>query len=395
MPECPPPEPTRELPEDQQVSQRDVLEMQAQDLFANLDSERFEVPKYPLRIPDEQTELMVKADYRVLCELLAPRVDSWQGIRAQPDYRWEADEVGRARLRQQIRQLLIEPGDYLLEELEDWTLTQIVPILIPARKRADEALRAEQKAQLQEPWELGLRCAGRWQQYVRQAVAIVRQYHERHLRGHTGLRAPFPEMIDATLAGFRHRDMGDIPWMFFVLGEKLETVFNTKGIFIPGDLYDEIRHFWLYFYPNVHHYAHGRMSADELSDLWVIIRPVLLAEEAEPAEVTSNAGEASESRNAPPGSQSEEILHSDDFRRVKYHGYDFTFTDYQAAAVKLLWEQESGELGQAYILEKIDSATDRLRNVFKRKGAMHPAWGTMIIRGQTKGTYRLAPRKKP
>jgi hypothetical protein len=339
-------------------------------------------------------EVLKKADYALLCRVLAPRVDSRDGICGEYGYLWEPDKIGLARLRQQMRKLLIESGDFRTEDLEDWTLEEILPILSAARWQADGVLRAEQRAQLQEPFELGLRHAARWQQFVREAVAIIMQHHKDRLRGKKGLRAPLPGMVQQHLAGFRQRDMGDIPWMFFVLGAKLEGVFDAKGAFVPEDAYRDIRVLSDYIRPNVDYYVDGRMSAGELSDLWSIIRPMLLAEEEVPTEVSDNADEASESGNAPPKDEGEEVLHSNDYRWVKYNGHCFTFTDYQAAAVKLLWEQKGGELGQAYILEEIGSATNRFRNVFKKKGGMHPAWGTMIIRGQTKGTYCLAPRQK-
>lgn len=353
--------------------------------------ELIEVPKYPVRVHDRQTEVLEKADYAELCWLLAPRIDSRVGIRSEYGYRWDPDEIGRIHLRQQIRKLLIESGDFLAEELEDWTLTQILPALAVARERADEALRAKQKAQLQEPFELGLQYAARWQDYVREAVAIVMQYHARRRQGHKGLRAPFPDMVDSERAGSRQYDEGDIPWMFFVLGEKLEGVFDVKGTFVPADLREDIITLISYIHPNVDRYVDGKMSADQLNDLWVIIRPVLLGEEVKPVLASDHHRKAREGLIARPVHDGDEVSHSDDYRSVKYNGHDFAFTENQAAAVKLLWEQEGGELGQAYILEKIDSATDRLRNVFKRKGGMHPAWGTLILRGQTKGTFRLAP----
>jgi hypothetical protein len=82
--------------------------------------------------------------------------------------------------------------------------------------------------------------------------------------------------------------------------------------------------------------------------------------------------------------------HSLDFRSVRWHGKDYTFTPTQAAIVTELWaawEQGTPDIGDPTLLRKADCAGDRLRDVFKN----HPAWGTMIVEGQTKGTRRLRP----
>ena len=86
-----------------------------------------------------------------------------------------------------------------------------------------------------------------------------------------------------------------------------------------------------------------------------------------------------------------EVEHSTDFRSVWWCGQDYTFTPNQAACVKLLWENwERGtpDVGEQTILEFIDSNQDRLRDIFVK--GEHPAWGTMIKPGDTKGAFRLA-----
>jgi len=90
--------------------------------------------------------------------------------------------------------------------------------------------------------------------------------------------------------------------------------------------------------------------------------------------------------------------HSADFRSVTWFGEKYTFTANQAACIRLLWEaweNDTPELSGSVILETADIAQDRLSAVFRN----HPAWGTMIRPGQTKGSYRLSPpaahRKAP
>ncbi|MCK6465093.1 MAG: hypothetical protein L6Q93_09670, partial [Phycisphaerae bacterium] len=84
------------------------------------------------------------------------------------------------------------------------------------------------------------------------------------------------------------------------------------------------------------------------------------------------------------------LRHSSDFRSVQWHGVDYTFTATQAAIVKQLWEAyENGtpDVGGDTLLVNAESDTRRMADVFKK----HPAWGSMIVEGTTKGTYRLAP----
>lgn len=81
--------------------------------------------------------------------------------------------------------------------------------------------------------------------------------------------------------------------------------------------------------------------------------------------------------------------HSPDYRSVNWFGVPFTFSPTQAACVKVLWlawENKTPEVGDATILEEADSDAERLPLVFRD----HDAWGTMIVKGSTKGTHRLA-----
>jgi|GEM_PF-2934798 len=93
-----------------------------------------------------------------------------------------------------------------------------------------------------------------------------------------------------------------------------------------------------------------------------------------------------------------EARHSADFRSVVWFGQEYMFTANQAACIRLLWEAwENGtpEVSGAMILENAGIDQKRLSAVFRG----HPAWGTMIRPGQTKGSYRLSPpaahRKAP
>ena len=80
--------------------------------------------------------------------------------------------------------------------------------------------------------------------------------------------------------------------------------------------------------------------------------------------------------------------HSADFRSLAWNGWRFSFTTGQAACVEIMykaWEQGAPEMAQQRILGNAGLASERLVDVFRQ----HDAWGTMIVRGETKGAYRL------
>jgi hypothetical protein len=101
-----------------------------------------------------------------------------------------------------------------------------------------------------------------------------------------------------------------------------------------------------------------------------------------PSEPTSAAEQAS-------------ARHSADFRSVYWYGTQYEFTTSQAACVKILWEhweQRTPAIGEVTLLERAGLSGNRLRDVFEKGG--HPAWGTMIIPGDTKGSFQLSGQKK-
>ncbi|MDH5644188.1 MAG: 7-cyano-7-deazaguanine synthase, partial [Gemmatimonadota bacterium] len=81
--------------------------------------------------------------------------------------------------------------------------------------------------------------------------------------------------------------------------------------------------------------------------------------------------------------------HSPDYRKVSLKGNDYALTALQAQVIKILHEDcadSNYEMGQASLLEAIDSTSRRLRDLFKSsKGA----WGKLIVSGSKKGTVRL------
>jgi hypothetical protein len=80
--------------------------------------------------------------------------------------------------------------------------------------------------------------------------------------------------------------------------------------------------------------------------------------------------------------------HGPDFRSAHWFGEDFTFTPMQAACVAILWnawENGTPEVGNDTLMVQVGAETKRIDHLFRD----HPAWGTMIRPGSTKGATRL------
>jgi hypothetical protein len=93
-----------------------------------------------------------------------------------------------------------------------------------------------------------------------------------------------------------------------------------------------------------------------------------------------------------PAQPRADAFHSPDFRSVNWFGETHYFTPTQAAIVAILWGAWEGgapDVGQETLLRRASADTHRLRDVFKTARGVHPAWGTMIKPGATKGAYRL------
>ena len=82
--------------------------------------------------------------------------------------------------------------------------------------------------------------------------------------------------------------------------------------------------------------------------------------------------------------------HGPDFRWVLWNDEEYRFTPKQARVVELLWklaEEQIPEVSGAYILAELELNGARIDRIF----GGHPAWGTLIVQGGTRGTYRLNP----
>jgi hypothetical protein len=125
------------------------------------------------------------------------------------------------------------------------------------------------------------------------------------------------------------------------------------------------------------------------------VRRLELAQFLTLLEATKHSGAAegdAKTDQGGPANSEQQPAHSPDFRSVNWFGADYSFTPNQAAVVKVLWEcYQAGtpDVGDSCLLEAVESNSERLDLVFRG----HPAWGTMIVSGRTRGTRRLAESK--
>lgn len=92
-----------------------------------------------------------------------------------------------------------------------------------------------------------------------------------------------------------------------------------------------------------------------------------------------------------PAARTPDIAHSPDFRSVWWFGTEYAFTPQQSEIVKVLWEAHecrTPDVDAALLLSSdfTGSAAKHVRDIFRNS----IAWGTMIVPGGSRGTYRLA-----
>jgi len=102
----------------------------------------------------------------------------------------------------------------------------------------------------------------------------------------------------------------------------------------------------------------------------------------------SNAMEKPVDKGDESASAPRDFQHSDDYRSVVFKRERYTLTSNQAQVVEMLHNAFcSGipDLGKDHILEKLGTPASRLRDTFRNS----KLWGTLIVLGAKRGTYRL------
>ena len=91
---------------------------------------------------------------------------------------------------------------------------------------------------------------------------------------------------------------------------------------------------------------------------------------------------------ATDASPQSEIRFSPRYRSVYWRGQSYSFTKAQALAFGVLmrcWVDGVPDVAGDYLLNAIDSDATNLCDLFRK----HPAWNTVIVPGETRGTRRL------
>lgn len=111
-----------------------------------------------------------------------------------------------------------------------------------------------------------------------------------------------------------------------------------------------------------------------------------------------SAGQPAPAGRKPDWNSGSLPAHVQDFRAVYWPGLGtFGLSETQACVVELLWEawrEGVHEVPQDVLLRKVGSQSVRLCDVFKGPSGAK-AWGTLVVRGQVPGSYRLPPLCSP
>jgi hypothetical protein len=102
------------------------------------------------------------------------------------------------------------------------------------------------------------------------------------------------------------------------------------------------------------------------------------------AEATAETKAGTTNPAMPPGG----FEHSEDYTSVIIRGEPFTLTSRQAQVIEILHEEYTRgtpDVGTAFILEKINCKTSRLRDIFRSRPAARKA----LVKSFSKGTVRL------
>lgn len=116
--------------------------------------------------------------------------------------------------------------------------------------------------------------------------------------------------------------------------------------------------------------------------------PLFLFQEERGKSEKDEGGPEPKPANAPP-EKDPPFKHSDDYRSIALNGENFTLTPQQARVIEILHrahERGTPEIGKDFILEEIESTSNRLRDIFR---SSPEAWKTLIAKGGKQGTYRL------
>lgn len=110
------------------------------------------------------------------------------------------------------------------------------------------------------------------------------------------------------------------------------------------------------------------------------------------SEAEAFEGKPRESTNTPTAGEDELVISDVSYRTARWKGQIFKFTLKQAMVVKRLAEARTA-LPNRELLASAESEGKDLRDIFKGKAGMHPAWGSLIVPDESKGWRKLSTQK--
>lgn len=186
---------------------------------------------------------------------------------------WRADAHGRARFARVVRELLVKPGHYSFEELRPWTFAQLWIEMTAEIERRDRAGRE----QLRPIYKQARRYADRWRREARRATDSFTAWLKGFDSGADLQRSPFPCLQQPEF----HRAVtaDDLPWMYLVVGLRLDRDFGPAHTFIPEDVELELKGAWQWTEKSIYAMACYVAPLSDLEDWWHSVKEDILKRE--------------------------------------------------------------------------------------------------------------------
>ncbi|HUV66584.1 MAG TPA: hypothetical protein VMW24_22035, partial [Sedimentisphaerales bacterium] len=151
-------------------------------------------------------------------------------------FRDNDSDINMNRFKQLVRRFLIDTRILTQEEAVRTTFFELAEMLM--REIDHEAdRRHEQRTEgVRDMWKTGLVHKEHWQARARQLIDFLEECNVALSKGEQIAEAPFPFINIKRLLppwGFRLPNASDLPWLFWVLGRTLESVFGIEYILIP------------------------------------------------------------------------------------------------------------------------------------------------------------------
>jgi hypothetical protein len=117
-------------------------------------------------------------------------------------------------------------------------------------------------------YEEGFRHREHWRQRTKEAVESVTDWARRDETGRVFLRTPFPYMA----CDSRTLTDDDLPWMYLIVGMKLEVFFGLKHVFIAEDVYMDLAGHYHLLQQSVWGMVHRAASRRDYRTWWLHIQ---------------------------------------------------------------------------------------------------------------------------